>query len=396
MEKLRIIVGGFLGILPAGGITWDYIQYPLGLSYMGHDVYYIEDTQLYPIYQKPGKDWNDCSDTVAHLQAVMTNFGLSEKWAYRDVASGKSYGLNEKQISELCKTADVFINVSCSSVMREEYAQIPVRILLDSDPMFTQIQYMTDQSFTQGEGKLKELVQQHNFYFTFGENIGSADCLIPEGGIQWRSTRQPVCLKHWPMAPLPDSNSAPLTTLMNWASGKKLIYQNQEWGQKDAEFHKIMPIPCLFPDLRFCLAINQTERTNTISPYEEMRRNRWNLESPDDVAGNWADYQGFIESSFAEFSVAKHTYVKAFTGWFSCRSACYLASGRPVITQETGWSKYIPSGKGALTFSNQDEAAEAIRIVLKDPGAHARAAREIAEDYFDSDKVLRSMLNQLN
>jgi hypothetical protein len=125
MEKLRIVIGGFLGILPAGGITWDYVQYPLGLLTMGHDAYYIEDTQLYPIYQKQGKDWDDCTDAVVHLQAVMSFFGLSEKWAYRDVASGKTFGLTETTIQDICRTADVFINISCSTVMRENTLRSP-------------------------------------------------------------------------------------------------------------------------------------------------------------------------------------------------------------------------------------------------------------------------------
>ena len=396
MEKLRIVIGGFLGILPAGGITWDYVQYPLGLLTMGHDAYYIEDTQLYPIYQKQGKDWDDCTDAVVHLQAVMSFFGLSEKWAYRDVASGKTFGLTETTIQDICRTADVFINISCSTVMREEYAQIPIRILIDSDPMFTQIQYLTDQSFTQEEGKLRLLVSQHNYHFTFGENIGSTDCLIPEADILWRPTRQPICLNHWHVSALPCLKDARLTTLMNWASGKKLTYRNQEWGQKDVEFNKIIAIPTLFPEVRFCVAVNQTERKNTVYPEKEIRLNHWQIESPETVANNWVDYQKFIENSFAEFSVAKHTYVQANTGWFSCRSACYLAAGRPVVVQDTGWSKYIPSGKGIVAFTNEIEAFEAVTKILESPVAHATAARQLAEDYFDSSKVLQSMFDQLN
>lgn len=396
MKKLRVIVGGFLGLLPAGGVTWDYIQYPLGLVSMGHDVYYVEDTQLYPIFQKPGSDWGDCSTTVSHLQAVMAYFDMSDRWAYRDEASGKTYGLTDRQIQEVCKTADVFINISCSTVMREEYARIPVRILIDSDPMFTQIQYMTDQSFTKGESTIRSLIHQHNYHFTFGENIGAADCRIPIADIQWRPTRQPICLEHWQVNALPPLKSASLTTIMNWAAGKKLRYENEEWGQKDIEFHNIMPIPALFPDMCFSVVVGQTERQNSLFPQDEMESNHWTIESPEKVAGDWVDYQHFITRSFGEISVAKNTYVKANTGWFSCRSACYLATGRPVITQETGWSDYIPSGNGVFAFSNQEEAIEAIKHIVGNPVAHAKAARQVAEDYFDSHKVIQSMLNQLN
>jgi hypothetical protein len=396
MKKLRVIVGGFLGLLPAGGVTWDYVQYPLGLMNMGHDVYYIEDTRLYPLFQKPGSNWGDCSTTVTHLRTVMTYFDMSDRWAYRDEASGKTYGLSDRQIQEVCQTADVFINISCSTVMREEYARIPIRILIDSDPMFTQIQYMTDQTFTEGASKIRSLIHQHNYHFTFGENIGAANCHVPTGDIRWRPTRQPIALEHWPVNVLPPLKSASLTTVMNWAAGKNLQYENEEWGQKDMEFHNIMSIPALFPDIRFSLVVGQTERQNHIFPQKEIELNRWQIQRPEKVAGNWVHYQHFIADSLGEISVAKHTYVKAQTGWFSCRSACYLATGRPVVTQETGWSAYIPSGQGVFAFCNREEATEAIRRIANEPGVQAKAARRVAEDYFDSRKVLLSMLDQLN
>ena len=395
MKKLRIIVGGFLGILPAGGVTWDYIQYPLGLLLMGHDVFYIEDTRLYPIYQKAGSQWDDCTECVTHLSTVMNHFGMAERWAYRDEASGKTYGLAENRILEICKTADIFINISCSTVMREEYAEIPARVLIDSDPMFTQIQYITEQSFTEGVSKLKELVNAHNFHFTFGENMGAADCLIPDCGINWQPTRQPICLKYWDKTPTLATEKPIFTTLMNWTAGKNLMYQNEEWGQKDVEFPKIIAIPSLFRDSHFSIVINQTGGKQNNFPETAIKKHGWHIESPEKAAGNWADYQRFINHSFAELSVAKNTYVKARTGWFSCRSACYLAAGRPVITQDTGWSKYIPSGKGLFAFSNQEEAIEAVKQVISEPKVHIKAAKATAKEYFDSEKVLNKMLECL-
>src|SRR3954447_25409355 len=127
MAKLKIIVGGFIGLLPAGGVTWDYIQYPLGFSLLGHEVYYIEDTRLYPIYQQQGSNWDDASSCIRHLQKVMEHFGFAHHWAYRDEASGKSFGMSEAKIKEVCATADVFVNVSCSTFMRDEYRSIPIR-----------------------------------------------------------------------------------------------------------------------------------------------------------------------------------------------------------------------------------------------------------------------------
>ncbi len=197
MEKLRIIVGGFIGVMPVGGVTWDYVQYPLGFSMLGHDVYYIEDTRLYPIYQKLGSIWNDCSACVEHLQTVMKHFGMQNRWAYRDEASGKCFGMSEAAIKEVCVTADVFINLSCSTFLRDEYLKIPARILIDTDPMFTQIQYLSQQMFTPGSPGLRQMVDGHNYLFTFGENIGSTECRIPDCGLKWSPTRQPICLDYW-------------------------------------------------------------------------------------------------------------------------------------------------------------------------------------------------------
>ncbi len=395
MKRLRIIVGGFLGLLPAGGVTWDYAQYPVGFAELGHDVFYVEDTRLYPIYQKASSDWNDCLSCVEHLQAVMEFFGMKERWAYRDEASGKCFGLSEEKVKEITRTADVFVNISCSTFMRDEYRQIPARALIDSDPMFTQIQYLSEQMFTPGNPGLREMVDAHNNLFTFGENIGADGCRIPTCALNWRPTRQPVCLDYWKATP-PDKKAA-LTTLMNWTAAKNLNYDDELWGQKDVEFRKFIELPKAVPATRLTVAVGQTGETgNDAFPIDEAEKNGWHVLSPNACAENWIDYQNFIKDSLGEFSIAKETYVKGLTGWFSCRSACYLAAGRPVITQETGWSKFIPTGEGLFAFDNRESAAEAIRQVTGEPEKHSRAARRIAEEYFDSRKVLSAMLEQLN
>lgn len=395
MKKLRIIVGGFLGLLQAGGVTWDYVQYPLGFASLGHDVFYVEDTRLYPMYQKAGSNWDDCSACVEHLAKTMDYFGLSDRWAYRDEASGKCFGLSETEVIEIAKTADVFINISCSTVMREEYSEIPARILIDSDPMFTQIQMLSEQKFTPGEANLSKAVKAHNFLFTFGENIGADDCRIPASRLGWRPTRQPICLDYWqPSLPNP---KASFTTLMNWTAAKNLEFEGETWGQKDIEFMKYLDLPKKNPGSSLAVGVGQTGGTgNAGFPVEKAKDSGWKILDPSVCADNWIDYQKFIKDSLAEFSVSKETYAKAKTGWFSCRSACYLAAGRPVITQETGWSKYIPAGNGLFAFTNESEAIEAIREVKMNSQIHSRRARALAEEYFDSRKVLGSMLEQVS
>jgi hypothetical protein len=266
-------------------------------------------------------------------------------------------------------------------------------VLIDSDPMFTQIQYLSQQMFTPGESGLRGMVDAHNYLFTFGENISADDCRIPTCELDWRPTRQPVCLDYW-KATSPGKKAA-FTTLMNWTAAKKLNYDGECWGQKDVEFRKFVRLPKAVMETELAVAVGQTGETgNDDFPIDEVKQNGWQLLSPDVCAENWIDYQNFIRNSLGEFSVAKETYVKGRTGWFSCRSACYLAAGRPVITQETGWSKFIPAGEGLFAFNDEKSAVEAIRQVESEPEKHSRKARRIAEDYFDSGKVLNAILEQ--
>ena len=383
-----------MGLLPAGGVTWDYVQYPVGFAALGHDVFYIEDTRLFPVYQKSGSDWNDCSACVEHLAKTMDFFGMKERWAYRDEATDRCFGLSEEKIKKIAATTDVFVNISCSTFMRDEYQRIPARILIDSDPMFTQIQILSEQKFTPGEANLSKAVEAHNFLFTFGENINEKDSRIPFCGLNWQPTRQPVCLDYWKPAPiLPDSD---FTTLMNWTAAKNLEFEGETWGQKDVEFMKFIDLPQKVLEISLAVAVAQTGGTgNDLFPSKKAEKAGWKVLNPEIEAADWISYQNFIEKSFGEFSVAKETYVKAKTGWFSCRSACYLAAGRPVITQETGWSKYISTGKGLFAFDNEESAIEAIRRVADDVELHSRCAREAAEEFFDSRKVLNSLLKRI-
>lgn len=396
MEKLRIIVGGYIGLYPTGGATWDYLQYPLGLHMLGHDVFYIEDTRHYPIFQAEKKAWDDASFSVQYLKDVMERFGLGDRWAYRDIASGKFFGMTEEMILEKCKTADVFINISCSTFLRDEYLQIPKRILIDTDPMFTQMQYALETEGSEESEKwtTKQMLQNHNYLFTFGENIGESDCKIPLFGYTWHTTRQPVCLDQWQNET--NKNGQAFTSVMNWSGRKKLIYHNEEWGQKDAEFEKYKCIPTKIPQTAFEVVVNKP--LNKQSTFDEAALSKlgWKILKPYLTVATASQYQDFIFNSKAEFSIAKETYVKASTGWFSCRSACYLAAGKPVITEETQWSKFINTGNGLFAFSSMEEAIKGINQVQAKYSLHSKAAKEIAREYFDSSKVLSKMLQQVN
>jgi hypothetical protein len=180
---------------------------------------------------------------------------------------------------------------------------------------------------------------------------------------------------------------------MNWASGKVLRVDGETWGQKDVEFLRVMDLPGRVPEIPLAVAIGRTG--GDAFPVGEIVAAGWRLLDPSTICPGWAAYRDFLRGSRGEFSVAKETYVKALTGWFSCRSACYLASGRPVVAQDTGWSRVLPTGRGLFAFSGVEEAAEALRAVASDPVGHGRAARAIAEEFFDSRLVLSDLLERI-
>jgi hypothetical protein len=320
----------------------------------------------------------------------MESFGLGDRWAYRDAVTGSLYGMDEPRLAELCRTADVLLNVSCSIPLREPYAAIPARVLIDSDPMFTQIQAASEVAFTPGESRMRALIAGHTHHFTFGENVGSGDCRMPSCGVTWRPTRQPICLEHWPETPVPVGPGSLFTTVMNWSAGRPLVYDGETWGQKDTQFLRVVGLPGTVPGIPLAVAVGRT--TGTPFPAEEARRRGWRVLDPETCAGDWREYRDFIRASRGEFSVAKETYVKARTGWFSCRSACYLASGRPVVAEDTGWSLCYPTGEGLFAFDDAETAAEALGQIVAEPRRHARAARAVAEEFFDSNRVLSTLL----
>ncbi|HUP48543.1 MAG TPA: hypothetical protein VNA04_07115 [Thermoanaerobaculia bacterium] len=388
-DRLRVVVGGYLGLLRAGGVTWDYLQYPLGLAELGCDVFYVEDTRLWPVYAA-GDGTVEASANVAHLAAAMKAFGLAERWAYRDEVSGECFGMPLPRVHEVCATADLLINVSCSTVMRDEYASIPVRALIDSDPMFTQIQCETAISFTAGESNLRALLQSHTHHLTYGESQGLPGCRMPSCGVTWQATRQPIVLRHWPLPDEPAREDAAYTTVMNWSAVPPLRWNGETWGQKNVELLRLLGLPRRVPALRLAIAVGQTQ--GDPFPAEAARRQGWSIEDPARCAGDWKTYRRFLQRSRGELSVAKETYVKGCTGWFSGRSACYLASGRPVVAQDTGWTAHLPSGAGLLAFTDEEEAVDALSRVEADWAMHARAARRVAEEHFHSDRVLGDLL----
>lgn len=386
-EKLRIVVCGYIGLFPAGGAVWDYVQYVLGFAAMGHDVWYIEDTGNWPAYVPEGEEAGQYN--VRYLAEAMRSFGLEDRWAYHDLVSESWFGMDEASAHEIMSTADVFVSVSCSARASDLWSRAPVRIVIDSDPMFTQLQLQQGTGFTRGAKDLREKLEGYTHHFTFGEKMGSPDCRVPPSGFDWLPTRQPVALDLWSSeTPAP---GAPFTTVMNWTAVPPIIFDGVEWGQKDAEFDKIIDLPALMPEQDFAVVVAGLEKPTF--PRSKLEAAGWRLLLPGESVPDATRYQRFIQASAGEISIAKQAYVKSRSGWFSCRTACYLAAGRPAVVQDTGWSDIIPEGDGLQGFANSGEAAEKMRMIAADLPRHSRGAREIAAEYFDAAKVLGAMLD---
>jgi hypothetical protein len=379
-SKLRIIVTGLIAQYPLGGVTWDYFQYVLGLAHLGHDVYYLEDTGQWPYNPLEGGLGKDCAFNVDYLARIMSRFALDGHWAYRFPWQSQWFGLSDAKRREVIQTADLLINISGTLERPDEYRQVRRLAYIDSDPVFTQVK------LARGQADFQRLVDLHDVHFSFGECLSPA---IPVTGHHWRPTRQPVVLSEWhPATPYRDV----FTTVMNWTSYKPVVYGNQSYGQKDMEFIRFGDLPSLIAPTVIEVAVNAGKTRKT--PRQLLAYKGWHVVDPADICPDFDSYRQYVESSKAEWSVAKNGYVLGQPGWFSCRSACYLAAGRPVVVQDTGFSNVFPVGEGLLPFTTVPEAVAAIKDVETHYASHAQAARDIAEAYFAADKVLTRLIDE--
>jgi hypothetical protein len=399
-RPLRIVVTGLIAQHPRlGGVAWDYLQYPAGLARLGHDVYYLEDSGEWPYTENGGADagsWvaRDPRANVEHVATTLARFGLADRWMYRFPIDGRWYGLPDRRRREVLAGADLLLNVSGTLERPAEYRAIPRLAYIDSDPVFTQVKLALDG----GRNAFRERIDHHDVLFSFGERIGSTEYA---NGRKWRPTRQPVLLSEWrPQRATRDV----LTTVMSWTSYRPLRHAGKVYGQKDVELRRFIDLPAAVAPARLEVALGgvihaewetHARRTNgTATPAERLRAAGWRVADAGSVASSVDGYRRYVRSSKAELSVAKHGYVAGRAGWFSCRSACYLAAGRPAIVQDTGFSDVIPSGEGVVAFGTTDEAADAVREVGAHYERHARAARELAHEFFDSDRVLAKLVDE--
>jgi hypothetical protein len=391
-SRLRIIVTGLVGLYPVGGVAWDYLQYVVGLARLGHDVIYHEDTWSWPYHpvQKTHTAVGDYS--AGYIQNFFRAYApdLVRRWHYLHLHE-TSFGMSREEFDGIAETADLFINVSGACMIPENLSPRCIKVFLDTDPGYNQIMLSERLAWSENVDRWCKSVQDHDQHFTYAENIHGTDCTVPRMEFAWKPTRMPVVLDLWePLSRQPALSSFPWTTIMTWNAFKgKLIYRGVEYYSKGPEFEKLLALPqSLQAPLKVAVGgIN--------APLDHLAQNGWQVVDGPAQTLTPDSYQEFIRESRGEISPAKNVYVAMRTGWFSCRSACYLASARPVVVQDTGFSSVYPCGEGLITFSNAEQAIAGIVEAEGDYEKHSRAALAIAGEYFHSDKVLGKMIEDI-
>jgi hypothetical protein len=383
---------------PVGGVVWDYGQYAIGLERLGFEVYYLEDTGWMTYDPRLRRYVEDPSFGVSYLRDCLAYLSpsLADRWHFRAM-DGRSFGIDAERMAQISATADLLINVSGGALLRDSYMACPRKILIDTDPGWNHFRNYPrlDGNPTWGGG---HGYRAHDYFFTYAERLGRKDCVLPSLGIAWQPTRPPVVIDMWKPEPLGER----WTTVLTWKNHPETIeYQGVRYGTKEVEFERVECIPRLV-SVPMEIAAGGTDRPENEEEAKTWYPTRprweglgWSVVDSHGVSATPEQYRDYIQASRGEFSVAKNVYVATRSGWFSCRSTCYLAASRPVVVQDTGFSEIIPCGEGVLAFSNIDEAVEAIKCVEGDYHHHQTAARAIAEQYFASDVVLGDMLSRI-
>jgi hypothetical protein len=377
-----IVILGIMGCLPVAGtgVAWNTIQHLVGLRRLGYDVYYVEATGVWPF----NATTDDCSFPVTYISTLLNRFGFQDRWAYVAAHSdGRSYGMSALQVEALYGRADAIVNLFGGTVLQEKHMRCPIRIYLETDPVVHQLR------IANGEQKYIDLIGAHTALFSWGENYGEPDCGVPLAPFIYRRTRAPVVLDYWDTPCNPAARD--FTTIAHWdQSVKDLEYKGERYSwSKHREFVKVLDLPRRTTQA-FSLALAIDDRPAVLM----LESYGWHIEDAYEASKTLERYQEYIWRSRGEFTVAKDMNVRLRSGWFSERSACYLAAGKPVITQETGFSKFLPTGLGLFAFRSLEDIPPIVEAINSDYSKHSHAAKEIAAEYFDAEKVLRQVMNE--
>jgi len=378
----KIVVLGMMTKIPVAGVVWQTLHYLLGLRRLGLDPYYVEAHARSPSMLTPTAETDGAAVAAAFIDRVMRDAGLSSSWAYQALHDdGRCYGMSERRLLALYDEAELIVNLHGGTAPRAEHSRTGRLVYLETDPVQLQAE------LAQGVPETIEFLEQHCAFFTFGENWGAADCgLAPTARFHFHPTRQPVVLDLWPEV---ERTRPCFTTIGNWRQRWRdvtLDGRTYSWS-KHHEFERFLTLPARTGrELELALA------TCDAQDRARLTAHGWRVTDAAEISDDMHAYRAYVSESFGEFTVAKEQNVALRSGWFSDRSATYLAAGRPVITQETGFSNILPTGGGLHGFATLDEAAAAVEAVCADYPRAREDARAIARDWFCSDVVLADLL----
>lgn len=361
-------------------MSW-VLQYLVGFQRLGHDVYFVEKANYADACYDPTRrsSGNDGTRGLQIVHELLSRFGLGERWCFVDF-QGRYHGVSEVQIKELFRTADLFLDMGTHGAWREDAEACRQRVLADGEPGFTQINMVNRRH--NGDA-----LPPYDFYVTAGLNFGSADTRSPDAGERWRPLPHPVVTGLFQVIPSPPG--AAFTTVMNWQSHEPVYLEGREYGQKNVEFVRFVDLP------RRTRVPLEVAVSGKGVPRESLLEHGWRISDAQAVTASFDSFQRYLQASLGEFSVCKNVFVALNTGWFSDRSAAYLASGRPVVVQDTGFSAHLPCGAGLFAVRSVAEAAEAIEDVAADYRRHSLRARQIAEEHLEATRVLKPFLDEL-
>jgi hypothetical protein len=386
MRPLRLVVLGMMGRCPFGGQTWLYLNWLRGFMRLGHDVWYVEDDSVWPYHPEQNTITDDCSYAVRHVASSLERIGLEDRWAFKLADRQDAvWGLSDDELQRLYSSCEALLNVVGATDLREEHLAAPLRVYVETDPVIAELR------LANGDEHTRDAFANHHVIATYGENYGAPDCGVPLNGIDYVKTRQPVDLELWPRSHDP---AAPrFTTIGNYRQdGNDVEYSGETYlWSKHHEWEKFIDLP------------NRTRQPFELAmiPDDPADRERfeahgWRLVPPLRMSLDvFGAYQDYFRGSRGEFTVAKDQNVRLRSGWFSERDACYLASGKPVVAQDTGFSNALPTGEGLFAVSNVDEAAAAIEQINADYERHTLAARRLAEEEFEAGAVAARLLADL-
>ena len=379
-SRLTLLCSGMIAADPAqGGATWAVLQYLLGFRQLGHDVYFVEPVARGKL--RPAGCELARSGAARRFQRVVAEFQLADSAALLLEGSTETVGLSHAALQRVAARADVLFNISGMLTDASLLDPIQRRVYLDLDPGFNQAWH--------SGGGIDMRFDAHTHFATVGLAMGRPECRIPTCGREWFTTCPPVVLREWPVVRRQTRNA--FTTVANWRSYGSVHHEGLFLGQKAHALRPLIDLPRKTRSrFELALAIHPTEPDLTA-----LHDNGWRLVDPRRAAGTPAKYRQFVSGSRAEIGIAKSGYIVARSGWFSDRSACYLAAGRPVLAQDTGFGAVLPTGEGLLRFSSDVEALAGLDAIETDYTRHREAARALAEQHFDSDRVLTRLLDRV-